>query len=82
MLLFDCEEAQCSGDLTMNSFGQLLHAISCPICGDELSVEEKAGKRVLVCKLHGEMKAYLDVDPRAALARVCGGLGIGNLEVS
>ena len=67
-----------------NSFAQLLNTIFCPICGAELSVVMKEGKRVLVCSLHGEMNCFLDKDPKAALARFCGGIGLGvkNVEVS
>jgi hypothetical protein len=89
VLLFDCEVAQSSGDVTMakkdSSFGQLLKASYCPICGVELSVEVRAaGKQVLICSLHGEMKCFVDEDPKAVLARFCGGidLGIKDLEAS
>ena len=50
-----------------NAFSQLLEAIWCPICGCKLSVETANGKRVLKCAKHGEMKCYLDHDPKVAV---------------
>jgi uncharacterized protein YbaR (Trm112 family) len=43
----------------------LLKAVWCPICGGKLTVREKDGKKTLVCSRHGEMKVFLDKDPKA-----------------
>lgn len=49
----------------------------CPICGCKLHVD---GERLL-CDRHGEMKAYLERNPKAsaAVAEACDALGIENL---
>ena len=56
------------------SFGSLLGAVWCPICGGKLSVVEKDGKKVLCCARHGVMKCFVDSDPRVASVFV-GGCG-------
>lgn len=54
-----------SGQSTTGSYDALLKAVWCPICGGKLTVREKDGKKTLVCSRHGEMKVFLDKDPKA-----------------
>ena len=37
----------------------------CPICGCNLTLHKKDGKKTLICNLHGVMKFFLDKDPKA-----------------
>ncbi len=46
-------------------YDALLNAVWCPICGCKLTVQEKDGKKTLICSRHGEMKVFLDRDPKA-----------------
>lgn len=50
------------------SYSDLLSAVWCPICGAELSVVERDGKKMLVCSKDGEMKSFLDQDPLAEVS--------------
>lgn len=43
-----------------------LDARFCPICGCKLHVDESGGKKRLLCDRHGEMKVYLERDPKVA----------------
>lgn len=44
----------------------LQEAAFCPICGCKLHVDEFYGKKRLLCDRHGEMKPYLENDPKVA----------------
>ena len=46
-------------------YADLLNAVWCPICGCKLTVQKKDGKKTLHCSQHGEMKVFLDKDPKA-----------------
>ncbi len=54
-----------SEQASTGSYDALLKAVWCPICGGKLTVREKDGKKTLVCSRHGEMKVFLDKDPKA-----------------
>ena len=69
--LHRCKDYEPLETVGKGAFFGLLKAIFCPICGSELDIEEKDGKKQLVCPRDGEMNAYLDRDPNA-----CGALGI------
>ena len=75
--LHKCKYFELLKTVGKGTFSGLLKAIFCPVCGSELDIEEKDGKKQLVCPRDGEMKVYLDRDPKASeLSRVCGALGI------
>ena len=50
------------------SFSDLLASVWCPICGGKLTVNRKDGKHSLHCRVHGEMKSYIDRADLAAAA--------------
>ena len=67
--------------MSERGFEKMLDAIYCPICGSRLHIDESGGKRRLLCDRHGEMKAYLEKDPRAVeVAAHCDGVGVKDLE--
>jgi hypothetical protein len=57
-------------------------SIFCPICNSKLSIEIVEGKQVLKCAEHGEMKFYLEQDPKVsvAVAEHCDAVGLVDLE--
>jgi hypothetical protein len=58
------------------SFSDLLSKIYCPICGSNLTINNESGKRSLSCRVHGEMKSYIDRADLAAAAQTsfCSGI--------